>query len=109
MVADVVNATLVSVTSTGLIIEYSLPPGFYSGILIYCSPEDSSLSAEFNVVGKGITSIGCYFLEPGSFILAMVFAYKGNNVNDDNTVGSSGVPFFVQTRESKFNNSKIIF
>lgn len=94
---DVENAKVTSVGENTVQIDFDPPTGYYSGVAVICYPEDSSNSAEINNVGKGITQIGCYFLVAGSTVSLVVFAYKGANINADDTVFSDGVYFSVNT------------
>lgn len=93
---DVGNAKVINIGEVSVVIEFDLPKGYYSGIVIVCYPEDDSLTPELNNVGKGINQAACYFLTSGSTVTVAIFVYKGD-INSDDAAVSDGTFFRIRT------------
>lgn len=65
--------------------------------MIYCYSEDNSVTDEYNTVGKGIYSIGCYFLSPGSSVQVVILTIKQNSAGEGST--SEGVILPIKTSD----------
>lgn len=80
-----------------------MPMGFYDMIVIECNEKGNFDSLEQQTVGKGIDSISCFLLTPGSFISVKVYAFKNSNGQESSDYYTTE----IKTGFSLFKNVKI--